>query len=145
MWTITICSIYWESPCDTIVNHFMRSAQFFLICLFLFAMLGSWSDQQEKVLFFSLYLFFLKAQLMPAGYTQKQNSLMMLRLYFVTRMIKKVFIYSLILYYNCYCSVLTSLPFFTIPTYGKANRKIVWTPVSNTHIFQHILEHFTLP
>lgn len=50
----------------------------------------------------------------------------------------------LLLYCSCYCSVLTSLPFFTIPTYGKANRRIILTLVSYTHS-QHILEHFALP
>lgn len=127
---------FWESPHDTIVNYFMRSAQFFLICLFSIVMLGSWADQQEKgivlltVSFFkdtaAAYRIYPEAKFISDAETplcQKNE------LYNWERTLK----YHLLLDCNCHFSVLTSLSFFTLPRHNNANSRIVLTAVSYVH------------
>lgn len=123
---------YWESPLATIVNHFMRSAQLFLICLFSIDMLGRWADQQENGAVLLTGSFFKGTTAAYRIYTEAtiiNDAETVLchknELYNWERTLK----YHLLLDCNCHCSVLTSLSFFTIPRYNNANSKIVLTPV----------------
>ena len=91
---------------------------------------------RKMVLFFSLDLFYkgivAAYRIYPeAKFINDAETVLCLKneLYNWERTLKS----HLLLDCNRHCSVLTSLPFFTVPTYNSANSRIVLIPVSSMH------------